>query len=407
MSTRQIRTRRRSSARKEGPPRRAASRNALPFVAAAALVVTGCSEPQPSDAADGQARTQETAPSQVQVAVTEVTSGLVHPWGMAILPDGRMLVTERPGRLRYVGRDGAMSEPIGGVPEVRAGGQGGLLDVVLDPDFEGNRLIYLSYAEPGPGGTAGTAVARGRLEGERLSGVQVIFRQEPKVGGPNHFGSRLVFSRDGALFVTLGERFQFDPAQDNSNHLGTIVRIDPDGSVPEGNPFAGQANTRPEIWSYGHRNIEAAAIHPGTGQLWVAEMGPQGGDELNLPESGRNYGWPLVSWGEHYDGRDIPDPATRPDLAGSIHQSTPVISPSGMIFYSGDLFPAWRGNLLIGGLSSRGLLRLTLDGERVTNEDRIDLGRRIREVEQGRDGAIFLLTDEQDGRILRLSPSGA
>ena len=376
----------------------------LLFAGAAALLF-GCADTQSDEAGNEPTDARQVAPADEHYEVATVATGLVHPWGMAILPDGRILVTERPGRLRYVARDGTMSEPIGGLPDVRAEGQGGLLDVALDPDFESNRLIYLSYAEPGREGTAGTAVARGRLEDAGLTGVQVIFRQEPKVAGANHFGSRLVFARGGALFITLGERFQFQPAQDNANHLGTIVRIDPDGSVPDGNPLAGQADARPEIWSYGHRNIEAAAIHPDSGRLWVAEMGPQGGDELNLPQAGRNYGWPLVSWGEHYDGRDIPDPDTRPELARSIHQWTPVISPSGMIFYSGDAFPGWRGDLLIGGLSSEGLVRLTLDGERVAEEDRIDLGRRIRDVEQGRDGTVYVLTDEQDGRILRLSPA--
>ena len=355
------------------------------------------SRDQASPAANGSA-------SAGDPQVESIASGLVHPWALAVLPDGRMLVTERPGRLRYVGREGVLSEPIAGVPEVWAQGQGGLLDVALDPDFASNRLVYLSYAEPGPGGTAGTAVARGRLEGDRLTGVEVIFRQNPKVEGPNHFGSRLEFGPDGNLFIALGERFKFDPAQNLSNTLGTVVRIRPDGSIPPDNPFVGQANAEPEIWSYGHRNIDAAAVHPDTGQLWVAEMGPEGGDELNLPQPGRNYGWPLVSWGQHYDGEDIPDPPARPELAQSIRHWTPVISPSGMIFYSDDMFPGWRGDALIGGLTAHGVIRLEVANGTVTDEHRIGIGQRIREVAQGPDGAIYLLTDEPDGEILRLTP---
>lgn len=337
------------------------------------------------------------------IAVEVFTPGLAHPWGLAFLPDGRLLVTERPGRLRLVAPDGAKSEPLQGVPRVLAEGQGGLLDVALDPDFAANRLVYLSYAEPGEGG-ASTAVARGRLGERGLEGVEVVFRQQPKVGGANHFGSRLVFAPDGTLFVTTGERFRFEPAQDLSGHLGKILRINPDGSVPPDNPFVGRQDARPEIWSYGHRNVQGAAIHPQTGVLWENEFGPRGGDEINIPEPGRNYGWPLVSWGRHYDGRDIPDPPTRPDLAQSIYQWTPVISPSGMIFYTAGLFPGWRGNLLIAGLTAQGVVRLMLDGQRVVGEERISLDQRIRDVEQGPDGAVYVLTDEPDGAILRLTP---
>jgi glucose/arabinose dehydrogenase len=339
------------------------------------------------------------------IQVQTVASGLEHPWGLAFLPDGHMLVTERPGRLRIVSKEGRLSEPLAGIPRVLAEGQGGLLDVALDPNFVSNRLIYLSYAEPGEGG-ASTAVARAQLGDGALRDIQVIFRQQPKVSGPNHFGSRLVFSPDGKLFVTLGERFKFEPAQDLSNHLGKIVRINPDGSVPRDNPFVGRAGAKPEIWSYGHRNIQGAAIHPGSGALWVNEFGPRGGDELNIPEPGRNYGWPLVSWGRHYFGKDIPDPPTRPDLAQSIYHWTPVISPSGMTFYTGEVFPAWRGNLLIGGLSSQALVRLVLDGQRVTGEECIPMDVRIRDVRQGPDGAVYLLTDQSNGEILRLTPAG-
>jgi aldose sugar dehydrogenase len=336
--------------------------------------------------------------------VRTFAAGLEHPWGLASLPNGKLLVTERPGRLRLVSPKGFVSPPLQGVPEVVAEGQGGLLDVVLDPNYARNHHIYLSYAESGPNGTAGTAVARATLVKRTLQDVTVIFRQQPKVTGPNHFGSRLVFAADGSLFVTLGERFKFKPAQNLHTDLGKIVRIHSDGSVPSDNPFAGRTDVRPEIWSYGHRNIEGAAIHPKTGRLWTDEFGPAGGDELNIPVAGRNYGWPLVSWGTHYTGEAIPKPPSRPDLAPSIYQWTPVISPSGMSFYTGTLLPAWRGNLLLGGLSSQALVRLSLNGNKVTGEERINLGRRIRNVQQGNDGAIYLLTDEPDGEILRLSP---
>lgn len=334
--------------------------------------------------------------------VVTVAGGLDTPWALAFLPDGRMLVTERPGRLRIVD-GGRLSKPLAGVPKVAASGQGGLLDVALDPEFAANRLVYLSYAEPGDDG-AGTAVARGRLGEAGLEGVTVIFRQQPKVDGNMHFGGRLAFARDGTLFVTLGERYKFAPAQDPSGHLGAVVRLNRDGSVPADNPFVGRAGARPEIWSYGHRNVQGAAIHPQTGALWISEFGPRGGDELNRPLPGRNYGWPLVSWGKHYSGQDIPDPPTRPDLEPPVHYWVPVISPSGMSFYTGRLFPAWRGDLLIGGLSSQALVRVRLDGDKVVEEERIPMKARIRDVVQGPDGAVYLLTDDSDGAILRLTP---
>lgn len=340
-----------------------------------------------------------------RVTVETVATGLVHPWGLAFLPDGRALVTERPGRLRILGTDGRLSPPVAGTPEVFAVRQGGLLDVALAPDFETSRLVYLSFAEPGPGG-ASTAVARGRLAGERLEGAEVVFRQLPKLEGPNHWGSRLAFARDGTLFVTTGDRFKFDPAQDLSTHVGKVLRVNPDGSVPQDNPFVGREGARPEIWSYGHRNVQGAAIHPATGKLWIHEMGPQGGDELNVAEAGRNYGWPLVSWGRHYGGGAIPKPPTRPDLAGSVHYWDPVIAPSGMAFYTAAMFPEWRGDLLIGGLQSRGIVRLTLADETVTGEERIALGARIRDVRQAPDGSVWALTDAADGKVLRLARPG-
>lgn len=353
--------------------------------------------------AEAEDRIVETPSGPVRVHM--VADGLVHPWGLAFLPDGRMLVTERPGRLRIVGTDGTVSPPLDGVPEVYAVGQGGLLDVALHPRFVENRLVYLSYAEAGAGG-AGTALARGRLEEGGLAGTQVIFRQTPKVEGDHHFGSRVVFAPDGTLFLTLGERNKQDPAQVLTNHLGTIVRLTDDGGVPPDNPFVGRSDALPEIWSYGHRNSQGAAIHPQTGVLWENEHGPRGGDEINIPEKGKNYGWPLVSWGRHYSGWPIPDPPTRPDLAQSIHQWTPVIAVSGMDFYTADLFPGWQGSALVGGLVSEGVVRLSLDGQTVTAEERIDLGQRVRQVRQGPDGAVYVLTDEDDGAVLRLSPAG-
>jgi aldose sugar dehydrogenase len=336
------------------------------------------------------------------IKVETVATGLAHPWGLAFLPDGRMLVTERTGTLRLVSKDGKLSAPLSGVPEVVVAGQGGLLDVAIDPDFKSNSLVYLSYSEPGEGG-ASTAVARGKLGDSGLENVEVIFRQVPKINGNLHFGSRLVFAPDGTLFVTLGERFQFAPAQDLNNDLGKIVRINPDGSVPKDNPFVGRKDVRPEIWSYGHRNPQGAAINPETGKLWETEFGPRGGDELNIPQAGANYGWPVVSWGNHYTGEDIPDPPTHPEFADAIYHWNPVISPSGITFYTGDAISAWKGNLLIGGLSEQAIVRLTLDGEKVVDEERIPMGTRIRDVVQGPDGAVYALTDEGNGEILRLT----
>jgi glucose/arabinose dehydrogenase len=338
------------------------------------------------------------------VKVETVAKKLNFPWGLAFLPDGRMLVTERPGRLRIVAQDGTLSEPIKGVPEVFAQGQGGLLGLALDPKFSANNLIYFAFSEPGEGG-AGTAVARAKLRDTSLDDVEIIFRQKPKVRGGLHFGGRLAFASDGTLFVTLGERFQFDPAQDLSTHLGKIVRINPDGSVPDDNPFVGQDGKLPEIWSYGHRNAQGAAIHPETGRLWENEFGPEGGDELNIPEAGKNYGWPVVSWGEHYDGKKIPKPPAHPEFADAIKYWNPVISPSGMTFYTADTFPEWKGNLLIASLSSKAIVRLTLKGDKVTGEERLAMGRRIRDVVQGPDGAVYALVDDHRGKILRLTPA--
>ena len=341
--------------------------------------------------------------------IDTIAEGLENPWGLAFLPDGRMLVTERPGRLNLVSKDGEVSE-VGNVPDVVARGQGGLLDVALDPAFTDNRLVYLSYAEAGEGG-AGTAVARGNLSDDNrlLENVQVIFRQTPKVAGGNHFGSRLVFAPDGKLFITLGERFNYrDRAQDLDATLGKVVRINPDGSVPQDNPFVGKDGARPEIWSYGHRNPQSAAINPQTGALWTVEHGARGGDELNIPEAGKNYGWPVISYGVNYDGSKIGEGTEKEGMEQPVKYWVPSYAPSGMAFYTGDLFPDWKGDLFVGALAAQELVRLELDGNSVTDEERLlsDLGERIRDVRQGPDGALYVLTDSSDGKLLRLSPGG-
>lgn len=353
---------------------------------------------------------------QVTVKIATVASGLVNPWGLAFLPDGRLLVTERPGRLRVIGAGGTLSAPVAGVPAVDARGQGGLLDVALDPAFAQNRRVYLSYAEPGTGSDAGrngTAVARGVLSDDatRIEQVQVIFRQTPKIDSTGHFGCRLVFARDGTLFITLGDRqSQRDAAQTLDNHLGKIVRIRADGSVPPDNPFVGVSGALPEIWSYGHRNVQGAALHPTSGELWCNEHGPQGGDEVNIARAGRNYGWPKVSFGCEYGapvGNCIPvggatsAPGMEPPLT---HWVPTSIAPSGMAFYTGSRIAAWQGNAFIGALAGQALWRLQLDGDRVVAREALltDLGERIRDVRMGPDGALYLLTDSGNGRILRL-----
>lgn len=359
--------------------------------------------PAPAQAQEPRAVDTQAGPLTLEV----VARGLENPWGLAFMPDGRMLVTEKPGRMRIVTRAGDVSKPLANVPRVAARGQGGLLDVALSPNFARDRTIFFSYAEPGEGGLAGTALARARLEGDsELADVRVIFRQTPKVDGGQHFGSRIAFARDGAIFLTLGERGKFDPAQDLSGTLGKVVRLNGDGSPVKDNPFVGREGARPEIFSYGHRNVQGAAIHPRTGALWVHEMGPRGGDEINIVASGRNYGWPLVSLGTHYSGAPIPNPSTRPDLTPSIHHWTPSIAPSGMAFYEADAIPKWRGSLLVGALAGRMLVRLTLDGEKIAAEERIPLGARIRDVDVGPDGAVYLITDASKGNVLRLAPAG-
>jgi len=341
------------------------------------------------------------------VNVETIAKGLEHPWSLAFLPNRRMLVTERPGRLRIVGADGRLSEPLAGVPQVYANGQGGLLDAALSPTFDKDRLVYLSFAEAGEGG-AGTAVARGRLGERGLENTQVIWRQQPKVSGSNHWGSRIVFRSDGTLFVTLGERFNHsERAQDLSATFGKVVRINPDGSSPRDNPFVNRAGTLPEIWSYGHRNVQAAALHPETGQLWTVEHGARGGDELNHPEAGKNYGWPVISYGTHYTFLKIGEGTAKQGMEQPVYYWDPVIAPSGMVVYTGDLFAGWKNNFLIGSLTPGGLVRLVMKDGKVAQEERHlgDLRERIRDVRQAPDGSLYLVTDSRNGQILRITPA--
>jgi aldose sugar dehydrogenase len=352
----------------------------------------------------------QTYPSSAgNLKVEAVARGLERPWGLAFLPDGKMLVTERAGRLRVATRDGSLSPPVAGVPAVRANGQGGLHDVVLDRDFASNRTIYLCYAEPASGGGR-TAMARARFtdgEAPKLDDVKVIFRQEGPLSSGNHYGCRIVQGRDGNLWLTMGDHFTYrDDAQNLANHIGKIVRVTPDGAVPPDNPFVGRSGAKPEIWSYGHRNSQGAALHPESGKLWEHEHGPRGGDEVNIPLAGKNYGWPVIGYGIDYSGAKIHEATAKAGMEQPVKYWVPSIAPSGMAFYSGNLFPAWKGSLLVGALAGQMLVRLELDGEKVGKEERLltNLGARIRDVRQGPDGAIFLLTDGSDGRILRVTP---
>jgi glucose/arabinose dehydrogenase len=341
------------------------------------------------------------------VAVETVASGLVHPWGLAFLPDGRMLVTERPGRLRIVATDGTLSAPLTGVPAVHAQGQGGLLDVAIDPDFATNNLVYLTYAEAGDGGV-GTAAARGTLTATGLTNVQVIYRQRPKLEGNGHFGSRLVFARDGALFITQGDRQAYrERAQDLTQGMGKIVRIRPDGSIPTDNPYVADTNVQPEIWSYGHRNLQGATLHPTTGQLWTVEHGARGGDEINFPQAGKNYGWPVITYGRDYSGLPIGEGTAREGMEQPVYFWDPVIAPSGLTFYTGSVYPEWTGDLFVGSMNPGGLVRLTLVDGRVTAEHRYlgEIGERIRDVVQGPDGYLYLVTDSPSGRVLKVVPA--
>ncbi len=343
------------------------------------------------------------------VKVETVAKGLVHPWGLQFLPDGRMLVTERPGRLRLVTRDGKISDPIANVPAVFASGQGGLLDVAVDPAFASTGTMYFTFAEPRGAGTAATSVGRAKLAITGSSGsledVRIIFRQQPQTSGGLHFGSRIAMARDGNLFVALGERYQRDRAQDLTTHYGKVVRIDPNGGMAKGNPVPAGKDIQPEIWSYGHRNMQSAAIHPVTGKLWTVEHGARGGDEINIPESGKNYGWPVITYGRDYSGAKIGEGTAKAGYEQPIYYWDPSIAPSGMAFYTGDLMPKWKGNLFVGALAGQHLARLVLDGEAVVAEEKLlaTEGERIRDVRQGPDGALYLLTDHPEGRILRVT----
>lgn len=342
-----------------------------------------------------------------------VVEGLENPWGIAFLPDGEILVTERPGRLRLI-RNGTLSEPIAGVPEVFARQQGGLLDVAIHPDFEQNRLVYLAFAKPVPGG-ANTAVIRGRLDGLQLLDVEEIFDGNNVAAGGIQFGARLVFDGAGHLFVSIGDRNarpvlgegDNHPAQDLSNHAGTIIRVFDDGSVPPDNPFVGQAGVEPEIWSYGHRSPQGLALHPVTGELWETEHGPQGGDELNHIRPGANYGWPIIGFGVQYGGQKIHESTTREGLEQPVHYWVPSIATSGLAFYDGDEFPEWKGNAFVGGLAGQHLARVELDGTRSVASERLiaGWGKRIRDVRSGPDGFLYIVTDESNGGVYRLEPA--
>ncbi len=340
---------------------------------------------------------------QTEFEVKILADGLKFPWGMTFLPDGRMLVTERIGQLRIVSPDGGISAPVKGVPAVMNHKQGGLLDVELDPDFSNNQFIYLSYAEP-EGSKSGTAVAKAKLIDGSLKDLQVIFRQLPKTHGDQHFGSRLVFAPDGNLFITLGDRAShMEESQSLDNHIGKLIRIKPDGSIPADNPYVNHPTAKPEIWSYGHRHIQGAAIHPKTGELWIHEHGPRGGDEINIPQAGKNYGWPKASYGVHYSMIPIKDEHAAQGFIEPIYYWTPSIAPSGMMFYSGQQFPAWRSSVFVGALAGRQLVRLTANDSGVLSEEALLKNTvRFRDVEQGPDGAIYLLTDDGNGKVLKI-----
>jgi glucose/arabinose dehydrogenase len=370
------------------------------IVCAASLLAAGCSA---SDA-------QVFHSSAGDLTVETIARGLENPWALAFLPDGRVLVTERPGRMRIVEKDGKLSPPLAGVPKVFASGQGGLHDVVLDRRYGENHTIYFCFAEPVSGG-ARTALARARLVDDaspRLEDVKVIFHQDGPLSSGNHFGCRIAQSADNNLFLTMGDHFSArDQAQNLGNHLGKVVRIRPDGSVPPDNPFVGRAGAKPEIWSYGHRNSQGLALHPTSGKPWEHEHGPRGGDEINILAPGKNYGWPVIGFGIDYSGAKIHASTKKDGMEQPVWYWVPSIAPSGMAFMTGDLFPAWRGNLLVGALAGQALVRLELDGEKIVKEERMlqGLRERIRDVRTGPDGALWLATDNSAGRILRVAPA--
>lgn len=368
-----------------------------------AIGITGC-----QSAAQGPAPHSAQPASLPNVVRAEaVARGLSHPWAIAFLPDGRMVVTERDGRVRIVTSDGTVSPPLTGVPRVAASGQGGLLDVAIDPAFAQNRTIYLSYAEPGDDGVAGTAVARAKIaNGDAgLEEVRVIYRQEPKVRSGGHFGSRIVFQTPTTIFITQGDRFNFrNEAQNLKSLLGKVVRVNTDGSIPKDNPFVGRSDARPEIWSYGHRNVQGAALNTETGQLWTIEHGAAGGDELNHPQAGKNYGWPVITYGRDYNGRRIGEGAVMEGMEQPVFYWDPVIAPSGMAIYTGDKYPGWKGSIFVGSLNPGALVRIVLENGQVVKEERFlgELGERIRDVQQGPDGYLYIITDANNGRVLKV-----
>jgi aldose sugar dehydrogenase len=339
--------------------------------------------------------------------VVEVVGGLAHPWAVAFLPGGDMLITERAGRVRLVRGGALVAAPVSGAPAVRAAGQGGLLDIALHPDFATNRLVYLSYAKAVTGG-ATTALARARWENDRLEGLEDVFVARAVSGAGQHFGSRIVFDRDGFLYLTIGDRGDGRRAQDLSDHVGTTIRLHDDGRVPADNPFVGRSGAQPEIFTYGNRNAQGMAVHPGTGEVWQNEHGPRGGDEINRMLPGRNYGWPEYNYGNHYDGRPIPDHVPGAGMELPLLHWTPSIAPSGMMFYTGDRFPNWRGSVFTGALAGRHLRRVVFDGDRPVHQEQLlrDFGQRIRDVRQGPDGYIYVLTDSPDAVLARLEPTG-
>ena len=377
---------------------------ALPFA------LNACAQPAQSTSAAPNVQTQATPAGKMRIET--IASGLEHPWAVALLPEGGFLVSERPGRLRRISADGTLSAPIAGVPAVFAQGQGGLLDVVLDPQYASNKRIWLSFAEPGDGDTAGTAVATATLGATALSDVQVIYRQLPKLEGGNHFGSRIAFDGKGHVYISQGERNQKALAQDLEVLQGKLVRLNIDGTQPADNPYANGVGVRRAIWSYGHRNMQGLAVDPRSGKLWESEHGPRGGDELNLPEAGKNYGWPVISDGMDY-GSNRPYPETRGREAAGMERPHHVWAKSpalsGMAFYTGRPGNAWNDSLFLGALADRNLIRLTLDGDRIVSEERLltDLGKRIRDVRVGADGDVYVLTDEDNGQLLRLVPPAA
>ncbi|WP_052417624.1 PQQ-dependent sugar dehydrogenase [Cellvibrio mixtus] len=342
------------------------------------------------------------------IRVNTIAEGLENVWSLAFLPDGKMLVTEKPGRMRIVSPDGKLGEPLQGLPKIYNQGQAGLLDVVLAPDFATSKKIYFSYSEPGDKGTNSTAVSYATLNGNKLENVTRVFSQKPKIDSNNHFGSRLVWAADGTLFITLGDRYsEKDKAQTLDNHQGKVIRINADGSAPKDNPFVKTPGALPEIWSYGHRNMQGAAINPVTKKLWTGEHGPQGGDELNIDEPAKNYGWPVITYGENYGGGKIGEGTHKEGMEQPVYKWVPSIATAGFIFYTGDKFPHWKNNILLTSLREQALVRLVVDGDKITKEERLlknELGQRLRSVIQGPDGLVYIVTDESKGKILQIAP---